>query len=114
MASVPVHTVPLMHPRTADVVGGWWVWSWWVWAVRQGMGVGGQAGHGCVGMMEGRQWVHGWEGMCACMHGHESRRVSVREWVRGRWREWDDDCRPGPRHLTTPLPHGLMTDGVCV
>ena len=77
MVSVPVHTVPLTHPCTADVVGGWWAWSWRSWWQVVGMGVGGQAGHGCVGVREGRQaWVHGREGVCVCMHGHESGRVS--------------------------------------
>jgi len=41
-----------------------------------GMGVGGQAGRGYVGVREGRQaWVHGRKGMCVCMHRHESGRV---------------------------------------
>ena len=42
-----------------------------------GMGVGGQAGHGYMGVREGRQaCMRAWEGVHACMHGRESGRVS--------------------------------------
>ena len=42
-----------------------------------GVGVGGQAGCGCMGVREGRQaCVRAWEGVHVCMHGHESGRVS--------------------------------------
>ena len=64
MASVPVHTIPLMHPCMADVVGGWWGWSWQAWVAGDG--------HGCG--WSGRAWVRGREGgqagMGAWAEGH--------------------------------------------